>query len=158
MKKFLVGLLSFAALTAGAQSLSPGQQAALDSRYRAKNTNIEPESIVNTALTYAAQSGRANCVRLLLDAGADMNAVDEVRGTCECWLCVVLSGRMLVVARSARRLAIGMSVCIWHIRPFYEMVFAFYAAKRDAAAAECRNTCLFFCFFGSLSRVGMILL
>ncbi len=34
-----------------------------------------------TALIYAAIEGRAECVRLLLDAGADKEAADEVRAS-----------------------------------------------------------------------------
>ncbi len=33
----------------------------------------------NTALLLAVQSGRANCARLLLDAGADTDAKSNVR-------------------------------------------------------------------------------
>jgi hypothetical protein len=33
-----------------------------------------------TALIWAAFHGQAHCVRLLLDAGADKNAKDKVRG------------------------------------------------------------------------------
>jgi ankyrin repeat protein len=33
-----------------------------------------------TALIWAAGQGRTTCVRLLLDAGADKNAQDQVRG------------------------------------------------------------------------------
>jgi hypothetical protein len=33
----------------------------------------------NTALIYAAQYGRVDCVRLLIDAGADKDAKDNVR-------------------------------------------------------------------------------
>ena len=36
-----------------------------------------------TALIYATQSGRVDCVRLLLGAGADKDAKDEVRVSCE---------------------------------------------------------------------------
>ena len=32
-----------------------------------------------TALMWAAENGRTDCARLLLDAGADKNAADKVR-------------------------------------------------------------------------------
>ncbi len=35
--------------------------------------------IGSTALIFAAHNGRADCVRLLLDAGADKDAKDKVR-------------------------------------------------------------------------------
>ena len=34
-----------------------------------------------TALMWAAVNGRADCARLLLDAGADNNAADKVRAS-----------------------------------------------------------------------------
>ena len=36
----------------------------------------------HTALMCAAESGHVDCARLLLDAGADMNAKDVVRACC----------------------------------------------------------------------------
>jgi hypothetical protein len=49
-----------------------------------------------TPLIWAAENGRANCVRLLLDAGADTHAKDNVRSTrlrvCACehiWPCKI---------------------------------------------------------------------
>jgi hypothetical protein len=39
-----------------------------------------------TALIYAAQYGRTDCVRLLIDAGADKEARNNVRvGRCQCF-------------------------------------------------------------------------
>ena len=37
-----------------------------------------------TALTWAAMHGKTDCARLLLDAGADTNATDEVRASAGC--------------------------------------------------------------------------
>ena len=44
----------------------------------------------STALIQAAERGRADCVRLLLDAGADKNAHDKVRRQCCALLCMRL--------------------------------------------------------------------
>ena len=50
-----------------------------------------------TALMYAATEGRVDCVRLLLDADADTDAVDSVRGGLRglCLLCVAGAARVL---------------------------------------------------------------
>ena len=48
-------------------------------RRRHNGTNTHTQDGV-TALMYAVSHGRADCVRLLLDAGADTNAKDKVRG------------------------------------------------------------------------------
>jgi hypothetical protein len=43
-----------------------------------------------TALIWAAQEGKIDCVRLLLEGGADQDARDEVRGTiCRFLLCLL---------------------------------------------------------------------
>jgi len=47
----LLGLALLLAAPAVAQQITPAQQAQLDQRYRRQNTNIPPESIINTALT-----------------------------------------------------------------------------------------------------------
>jgi hypothetical protein len=39
----------------------------------------------STALIWAARYGRVDCARLLLDAGADMNVTDRVRGWSGLW-------------------------------------------------------------------------
>jgi ankyrin repeat protein len=40
-----------------------------------------------TALIWAASGGHANCVRLLLDAGADTEAKNQARGRSLCLRC-----------------------------------------------------------------------
>lgn len=58
MKRIAAALvLLWAPCATWAQTLTPAQQYALDIRYRAKNTNIEPTSIVNTSLTEAVVFG-----------------------------------------------------------------------------------------------------
>ncbi len=41
-----------------------------------------------TALIFAAQNGHAECVRLLLEVGADKDAVDNVRGVILMGVCM----------------------------------------------------------------------
>ncbi len=46
-----------------------------------------------TALIYAAMEGHADCARLLLDAGADKNAANNVRASAGCgWAVREMSG------------------------------------------------------------------
>ena len=42
-----------------------------------------------TALIWACYKGHADCARLLLDAGADKNAKNEVRARADVRVCVV---------------------------------------------------------------------
>ncbi len=63
-----------------------------------------------TALMCAAENGHADCVRLMLDAGADKNAVDEVRASAACLACgpcCAGDGDGLVCERRRRSVASG---------------------------------------------------
>ncbi len=62
-----------------------------------------------TALICAAIYGRADCARLLLDAGADKNAQNKVRASVGCFACRAL-GVMVLGDWCAKKHAICISV------------------------------------------------
>ena len=80
-----------------------------------------------TALIYAAVKGRADCARLLLDAGADTNAMSKVRARGGA-MGGLRGGMMMMliikVGCGVGKCAICLSVFIFHNRPFYNMCFA----------------------------------
>ena len=72
-----------------------------------------------TALMWAAQNGHADCVRLLLDAGADKNAKNEVRASAVVARVRVWGWEMLMIGCCVWKCAI----CIISIVSFFSIFF-----------------------------------
>ena len=64
----------------------------------------------NTALMCAIEKGRSDCVRLLLDAGADKEAKDKVRASAH-----RVCGLMMGIDEAAFLLTVLLSLCFQHI-------------------------------------------
>ena len=64
-----------------------------------------------TALIEAANYGRADCARLLLDTGADTNATDNVRANAVCGWGVCVVGVMLMMGCGVWKHVICISFC-----------------------------------------------
>ncbi len=68
----------------------------------------------STALIRAAMKGHADCARLLLDAGADTEANDEVRASAGVGVRVLWYGAAVMVDWLVRRPAICIGATLLH--------------------------------------------